>query len=443
MPGRTHWNPQAAAARVLARVSAEGRFLDTALEEELAGLPAPMRGKAALIQEMCYGTMREWLRLEAIAGAYLERPVKDETVHALLLLGLYQLRAMRAPAHTAVAETVEAAAHLERPWARGLLNACLRASLRDPARGGRALAADLPAQHAHPPWLIEAARAAFPGDWEAVLAANNARAPFTLRVNTTRITRAQYVARLSAAGIAAAPAPCTESGLALAQPRPVERLPGFAEGLVSVQDAAAQLAAAWLDAPPGARVLDACAAPGGKSAHLLERTPGIELTALDIDRERAARLGENLARLGLAAHVRVADAAEPAGWWDGRAFDAILLDAPCSASGVIRRHPDIKLRRRPGDLAALADSQRRLLEALWPTLRPGGKLLYVTCSILPDENELRIGEFLARHTDAREQPLPASAGRPRTHGRQILPGESCGDGGPSMDGFYYACLEKR
>lgn len=442
MPAQARLNPQAVATRVLAQVVEHGRYLDAALDEAFAALPTHLRTQGALIQEMCFGTAREWPRLAAIARAYLERPLKDETVRALLLLGFYQLRAMRAPAHAAVAETVEAAAHLRKPWAKGLVNACLRAYLRAPERAQATLDSDIEARHAHPRWLIEAVQRAWPGQWEAVLTANNERAPLALRVNTRRTNRADYLARLAADGIGAREAACTASGVVLDSPLPVERVPGFAEGLVSVQDAAAQLAANLLDPPAGARVLDACAAPGGKAAHLLERAGTIELTAVEIDAVRARRVRDNLARLGLGARQIVADATEPGGWWDGQPFDSILLDVPCSASGVIRRHPDIKLRRRPQDLAALTATQQRLLEALWPLLAPGGKLLYATCSILPDENEQQLVRFLAAHPDAAPEPLALDLGLTRAVGRQILPGTLCGQSAP-MDGFYYGALRKR
>jgi 16S rRNA (cytosine967-C5)-methyltransferase len=497
-------NPQTIAARVLCGVIEGGKFLDTALE--LVAAPPASR---ALVQEMCYGTAREWHRLGAIAGQLLHKPLKDETVRALLHLGLYQLRAMRAPAHAVVAETVEAAAHLRKPWAKGLINACLRGYLRDARRAEAAIAHDIEARHSHPRWLIERLQAAYPHRWEAILAANNERPPMALRVNARKTTRADYLARLAAEGIAAHEAPGTEHGVVLATPLPVERLPGFAEGEVSVQDAAAQLAVPLLDVPRGARVLDACAAPGGKTGHLLERHPEAEVVAVEIDPQRKRRIEDNLARLGLAARaaeqgpreagatgespqgrrqheamvrhdlaeaaaraaeqgpreagatgespqgrrqdttmvrhdlaeaaarVLLADATRPQDWWDGRPFERILLDPPCSASGVIRRHPDIKLRRQPRELALLADTQQRLLAALWPLLAPGGKLLYVTCSVLPEENERTVEAFLADHRDAAEAPLALAAGVARAHGRQILPGD---DG---MDGFYYAALRKR
>jgi 16S rRNA (cytosine967-C5)-methyltransferase len=431
------FNPRACGARIVAEVAHRGRTLDAVLAETFAGAPAP--AERALIQEMAYGTLRWFHQLAAIAALFLEKPLKpkDADVHALLLLGLYQLRHMRVAPHAAVKETVEAAAALGKPRTKGLLNACLRAYLRAPVRVRTLLEKDPVAAYSHPAWLIESLRHDHPDTWPRILAANNERPPMTLRVNFLRSSRAAYLERLRAADLAARAHDAVDSAVVLDSPVAVTELPGFAEGLVSVQDAAAQLAAVLLDARAGERVLDACAAPGGKTAHILERGPRLaELMALDMDPARAALIEDNLNRLRLSARVRVGDASTPAAWWEGRAFDRILADVPCSATGVIRRHPDIKLRRTPGDLPKLIENQARLLDGLWPLLRPGGKLLYVTCSVLAGENEDRVGAFLAQHEDATECALPTGAGAPRRRGRQILPGEE------GMDGFYYACLRK-
>lgn len=426
---------RALAARIITDILEHQRYLDAALAERL-----PEAGdQGALVQELAYGVLRRYFELAGIARLFLERPLKpkDQDVHALLLVGLYQLRYLRVAPHAAVNETVNAAAALNKPWARGLLNACLRGAQRDTARVGAALAADDSLRFNHPRWLIERLRAAWGNDAEAVFTAANRHPPLTLRVNLARIGRDEYLARLRAAGMDARPTEASDAGLILAQPVPVERLPGFGDGLVSVQDEAAQLAAPLLEAAPGMRILDACAAPGGKTGHLLERTPQAEVIAVDAEPVRVALIEQNLTRLGLRATVVTADAAVPASWWDFRPFDRVLLDAPCSATGVIRRHPDVKLRRRPEDLPRLTAAQARLLDGLWPLLRRGGKLLYVTCSILPDENEQQLAAFLARHDDAAEAALPPCAGRPRAHGRQQLPGEQ------DMDGFYFAAVEKR
>ncbi|MDX1655623.1 MAG: 16S rRNA (cytosine(967)-C(5))-methyltransferase RsmB, partial [Candidatus Competibacteraceae bacterium] len=312
--------------------------------------------------------------------------------------------------------------------AGGLVNAVLRQG----QRRREALKEILLADPAHPPWLLKMLQRDWPEHWPAVVAANNAHPPLTLRVNLSRISREVISQRLAAAGLSAIPT--GKAGLTLLQAVDVERLPGFAEGLLSVQDAAAQLAAPLLDPRPGQRLLDACAAPGGKTGHLLERCPKVELTALDLDPARLERVTDNLSRLGLEARVVTGNALEPAAWWDGRPFDAILLDAPCSGSGVIRRHPDIKLLRQPADIPLLARRQQDLLTALWPLLAPGGRLLYATCSVLRAENEAVIAAFLAQQPDARELPIEANWGEVAYHGRQILPGQE------GMDGFFYACL---
>ncbi len=433
---------RATAARALAAVLTRNRYLEAALEEALA--QEHSEPNRALVQQLAYGTLRRYYELAGLAARLLARRAlkpKDSDIHALLLIGLYQLRHMGVATYAAVDQTVEAARVLGKPWAAALLNACLRAALHRRATLEEAVARDPVMRFSHPAWLIEAIRRAYPSHWEAILEANNTQPPLVLRVNARRLTRAEYLAELARAGIGARAHPLVESAVELEASMPVARIPGFAEGLVSVQDAAAQLAAFRLEIPPpgqGMRVLDACAAPGGKSAHLLERGPEIELVALERDPRRLPLLAANLRRLGLEGRARlvVGDAASPASWWDGRPFDRILIDAPCSATGVIRRHPDVKWRRRPGDLPRLAETQDRLLAGLWPLLKPGGKLLYVTCSILPEENEARIAAFLSRQGDARERPL-APPGLERPHGRQCLPGEG------GMDGFYYACLEKR
>ena len=449
-----------------------GRYLDRALEAALAAAPA----ETTLVQELAYGTLRWFHQLAGIAALLLAKPLKpkDQDVYALLLAGLYQLRHLRVATHAAVDETVAATQALGKPWAKGLVNACLREYLRRAVEIEKLVGHDPMLTLSHPTWLLEKIRATYPDDWQRIAQANNVRPPLTLRVNARRQARAVYLEKLRAAGIAVQPAFVFDTDVTLETPMPVSALPGFAEGLVSVQDAAAQWAAVLLDAQPGERVLDACAAPGGKTGHILERTPGLtELVALDREAARVALIEQNLKRLGLGARLVTADASEPDNWWDGKPFDRILLDAPCSATGVIRRHPDIKLRRRPEDLPKLAATQARLLTALWPLLRPGGKLLYVTCSILPEENENQVRAFLAREgsaTDdsrdgggttsgkkeverrqeqppratpgavagtAAEAPLPIAIGRPCAVGRQILPGDH------GMDGFYYACLLKK
>ncbi len=427
--------PRAVAAGLLTQVRRHGRSLSTVLPEAFGtGMPAADR---ALVQELCYGVMRWQSRLEAVLGRLLERPIKrrDADVESLLLIGLYQLLHMRVPDHAAVSETVAATRDLGRPWARGLVNATLRAFLRNRDRLVAGL--DDVARHAHPDWYIERLAADWPGRWASILEASNERPPMTLRVNLRRGDRPGCLARLAEAGIAARPHPFVESAIELETPVSVSSLPGFADGRVSVQDAAAQLAAGLLAPEPGQRVLDACAAPGGKTGHLLEAVDGIALTAIDHDAGRLRSVRENLERLGLEAELRVADAADPSSWWDGRPYDRILLDAPCSGAGVVRRHPDIKWLRRPGDLKRLAERQRTLLEAMARLLAPGGRLLYATCSIFKDENERVVRGFVEDHDEFSVLPTAVpGVGIDTGSGWQILPGES------GMDGFFYACLAK-
>ncbi|HFE32048.1 MAG TPA: 16S rRNA (cytosine(967)-C(5))-methyltransferase RsmB, partial [Gammaproteobacteria bacterium] len=320
----------------------------------------------------------------------------------------------------------------------GLVNAVLRNFQRQAEELLAAADASEPGRWAHPQWLIDSVRTAWPDDWQRILTANNERAPMTLRVNVRQQSRDDYLQRLEQAGIDAEATTHSDGGIRLRSPCDVTQLPGFSEGAVSVQDEAAQLAAQLLDVRPGQRVLDVCAAPGGKTAHILERSDDIALLAVDIEARRLQRVTDNLQRLGLQAEVREGDARRPDDWWDGRPFERILLDAPCSASGVIRRHPDIKLLRRPGDIETLLELQGEILRAIWPLLAPGGMLLYATCSVLPQENQQRVAAFLAEQPDAEGRPLEADWGRASGIGRQILPG-----GVAQMDGFYYACLHKR
>lgn len=427
---------RAVAAEVVSTVMARKRQLDPVLATAAARLEPADRG---LLAELCYGTLRFAPRLEWWLEQLMKRPLgkRAANIHALLMVGLYQLAETRVPPHAAVAESVEAARALGADWASGLVNAVLRRFQRERDTWIATLdsAPEAP-RLAHPGWLLDALRRDWPDDFESVCQANNARAPMTLRVNARRTSVADYRQRLADAGQAAEPHPYAVDALVLAQPVDVADLPGFRDGDVSVQDAAAQLAVDVLTPRADMRVLDACAAPGGKTAHLLERLPGLNLTAIDADARRLDRVAETLARLGLSASLLAADAAEPADWWDQQVFDAILLDAPCSATGVIRRHPDIKLLRSGRDVARVASQQARLLDALWPLLAPGGRLVYATCSVLADENARQVSAFVQRTPDAGALPLAAGWGRPAGHGRQILPGEA------GMDGFFYACLVK-
>lgn len=426
-------NPRAVAAQVLSEVLGEHRSLATALPDALTRISPRDRG---LLQELCYGTCRWQPQLQVLLDNLLTRPLAaaELTVRALLLIGLYQLWHSRIPDHAVVAETVAAARQLRKPWAAGLANAVLRAALRRRSELAALLGDHPEGCTAHPRWLIAQLQADWPDDWPTMIEANNGRPPFVLRINQRHCTREQYRLRLTEAGYTVAPVPDIETALVLAEPMDITELPDFAKGAVSVQDAAAQLAAPLLCVEPGQRVLDACAAPGGKTTHLLECEPTLALTALDQDARRLVQVADNLRRLDQTARLVVGDAMHPDDWWDGVPFDRILLDAPCSATGVIRRHPDIKLLRRESDIAALAERQGAILAALWPLLRPGGQLLYATCSVLRQENERVIAGFLATHPAAREQPILANWGCSLQHGRQILPGEN------GMDGFYYARL---
>lgn len=429
-----------AAVKALKAITVQGRSLSSALPEQLDKVADKER---ALCQEICYGVMRFYPRLEAIAKQLLQKPLKqkDEDVRLLLLIGLYQIAYMRVADHAAVTETVSATQALRKPWARGLINATLRRFLREREAIEKAVDGNESSRYAHPQWFIDRLKADYPQQWQSILEANNQRPPMSLRVNQQQHTRDAYLQRLNANGITAQETPHTEQGITLEKAVNVEQLPGFAEGHVSVQDGAAQLAAQLLDAQAGERILDACAAPGGKLVHLLERQKGIQAIAVEMDEERSQRIHENLQRLQLQAEVITADASDTESWWDGQPFDRILLDAPCSATGVIRRHPDIKQLRRDEDIESLSQLQAQLLNALWPLLKPGGILLYATCSILAQENHLQLEHFLRRHKDVSACPDPDAEGDPFwghrcTIGRQILPGE---DG---MDGFYYACLQK-
>jgi 16S rRNA (cytosine967-C5)-methyltransferase len=412
----------------------EGHSLSTLLPHSFQSL-APER--RALAQELCYGTLRWSPRLQALLDLLLDKPLKakESDIHSLLLLGLYQLAYMEIPAHAAVSETVAVTALLNKGWAKGLVNAVLRRFQRERQALEAKIGHDPVAVSAHPAWLLSLLQQAWPQEWQAIVDANNQRPPMALRVNRSRTSRADYLQALQAEGLAAEPSVHAPDALLLERPVNVDQLPGFACGEVSVQDSAAQLAALLVAPQPGMRVLDACAAPGGKTGHLLEICSDIELIALDIEKKRLARVEENLLRLGLKARLIAADASSTV-WWDGKPFDRILLDAPCSASGVIRRHPDIKLLRQSEDIPQLVALQAAILEALWPMLRPGGMLVYATCSVLPQENAGQLANFLANHDDAKERPIEAGWGQIAEVGRQILPDQD------RMDGFYYACIEK-
>ena len=408
----------AAASRVVARVLAGGS-LTAALDEDAAG-PADRA-----VRDLAYGALRDYGAPESILAALARKPIPDRVVRALILCALHELRRERRAPHTVVDQAVSACSDVGHGAARSLVNALLRNYLRR----REALEAEARTRDAgrfgYPQWWIARIRAAYPEAWQAVLAAGNSHPPMTLRVNRRKLAPDAYLAKLAERAIEGTR--IGEAGIRLARPCQVAALPGFAAGEVSVQDAGAQIAAPLLDARDGMRVLDACAAPGGKTAHLLELAD-VSLLAVDRDPARVPRIASNLDRLGLAAPTLVADAGDLGAWWDGSTFERVLLDAPCSASGVVRRHPDIKWLRRESDLAGFAREQSRLLEALWRVLAPDGRLLYATCSVFAEENGAVIDAFLARHDDARRLPAFGDG--------QLLP-----DG--EHDGFFYALLRKR
>lgn len=434
---------RARAARVVSQIATRGRTLDAALAAEETGTPQ----ERGLLRALSYDSVRWYLRLDFILERLLTRGTRSlkPDIHALGIVGLCQLLHTDIPPHAAVDETVNATRLLGEPKAAGLINALLRRCQREGRRLGDEADRHLSTRTAHPRWLIDA----FTADWQEaandLLNANNQRPPFWLRVNRLRTSGADYAAALQANGRRIAARAFDDEALMLEEAVSPRELPGFDDGLISVQDAAAQLAARLLGAERGERILDACAAPGGKACHALELQPDIaELVALDVSAQRLQRVEENLRRLQLRATLKEGDAATPEAWWDGRAFHRILLDVPCSATGVIRRHPDIKLLRRPEDIPALAQRQSDLLAALWPLLAPGGRLLYATCSTLTAENAAVVGAFLAQHPSARDVTAAAmqALGWESAAGSGDRPGHRIAPGSGGMDGFYYACLEK-
>ncbi|WP_374325606.1 16S rRNA (cytosine(967)-C(5))-methyltransferase RsmB [Azonexus sp.] len=416
---RLPFNSLAYALRQAARIDA-AVFAGQSLADNLLGRVEAVARPA--VQDLVYGSLRAYGRGDFFLARLLERPLAVEEVRALLLVALYRLETRPEAVHTVVDQAVSAAGEIAHGKFRALVNGVLRSFLRQRVALEAALQADPVAPTQHPAWWLQELQAAWPEQWPAIVAAGNLAPPMALRVNRRRCSRADYQAQLAAAGIAASP--LGDDGLTLAQPVPVDRLPGFFDGLVSVQDPGAQRAAELLAPAPGSRVLDACAAPGGKTAHLLERAD-LDLLALDLKPARCRRIEDGLGRLHLSAKVVAADCTQLEQWWDGLPFDAVLADVPCTASGVVRRNPDAKWLRRPEDIASFAATQSRILDALWQVLRPGGKLLYATCSVFPRENQRQIRGFLARQ--------PAAG---IIHEEQILPDAE-------RDGFFYCLLEKR
>ncbi|MFT5709508.1 MAG: 16S rRNA (cytosine967-C5)-methyltransferase [Halioglobus sp.] len=426
-------NTRAAAAKTLASVLG-GKSLNQALPPLLDKVEPRDRG---LLQQLCYGTLRELPKLDAVLSQLLAKPLrdKDRDVRALLLLGLYQLGDTRVPDHAAVSATVDAIRELKKPWAKGLTNAVLRRYLRE--REALLEQLDDAATSAHPFWLYKKLQKQWPVALQQILAAGNQQPPMTLRVNTQMISRDAYLAQLTDAGIMATAGTLSAQAIVLQNPVDVSELPGFVRGEASVQDEAAQMAAIMLNAQPGDRILDACSAPGGKTCHILELQPKLaELVAMDIDEGRLQRVNENLQRLGLSAQLLNGDASHPPATLRTESFDRILVDAPCSAIGVIRRHPDVKTLRRESDIPQLAAQQGAILRGLWPTLKPGGALLYATCSILEEENSRVVSKFLLQEENAVLREPDQTWGEQRSHGRQLLPQIN------GSDGLFYALIEK-
>lgn len=422
------------AALAITEVLRQQGSLASSLPLSLAQAPAKER---PLLSQIVYGTCRYYPKLNSLAQHLLNKPLRkrDLDIYALMLVGLYELNYMRTPDHAAVTSCVDAAKDSGQDWAPPLINGVLRAFLRQREGLSEDLADNPEYQHNNPAWLQLKLANHWPDSWPAILAANDQQAPMTLRVNQRHHTTKDYLERLAKANIKAKACAYSPWGIQLDSPCQVDELPGFNAGWVSVQDEAPQLAPTLLDLKAGQRVLDACAAPGGKTGHLLE-VADIEVTAVELEQRRLDRLHENLQRLQLSAEVICADASQPDNWWDGQAYDRILVDAPCSATGVIRRNPDIKLLRSNEDITCLAQLQLTILQQLWPTLKTGGLLVYATCSILKQENERIVKRFLQAQEDAQEQAISAAWGQATDHGRQLFPTPE------SHDGFYYAVLKK-
>ncbi|PHV11129.1 16S rRNA (cytosine(967)-C(5))-methyltransferase RsmB [Chitinimonas sp. BJB300] len=406
------------AGRNLSDVLARQRQQNTTLEAR----------QRSAIQDIAYTTLRHYGEIDFVLRQLLKRPDTDPAIRSLLATGIAQLAWGRAAPYAVVDHAVQVASQLNSGFAKGMVNAVLRNFLRQQDALMAMAGKDEKARWNHPAWWVAAMRRAYPQEWTAVLRANNQHPPMSLRVNSRKTSQDAYLAQLQAAGLEAIAV--DSAGILLDKPVPVDQLPGFFEGLCSVQDLGAQYAAQLVDAAAGMRVLDACCAPGGKTSHLLELSD-IYLTGLDVDATRLQRVQGNLDRLGLKANLKQGDASKPSEWWDNQPFDRILADVPCSASGVARRHPDIKWLRRPADFAQFAAQQAAMLDALWGCLKAGGTLLYATCSVFPQENQAHISEFLVRHPDARQLPLPSHL----PASGQLLPNDR-------HDGFFYALLAK-
>jgi len=424
--------------RAVQLVAEKGLNSDRALEDAGIGKLADARD-VSFARSICLGTLRWYTQLEFILSLLLDKPLqcKHRDIHFLLLTALFQLSKTDIARHGIVSEAVNIVYTMRKKWAKGLVNGVLRSYLRQADSLKMKIDKDPVAASSHPVWLLQIIQTSWPEHWRDITEENNKQAPMSLRINVQRSSRKEYLDRLKTSGIHAQSSGISPSGITLEAPCQIEKLPGFDDGLVSVQDIAPQLAANLLDLKDGQQVLDACAAPGGKTAHIAEASDGkVKLTAVELDPQRLLRIKQNMMRLGHKVDVKQGNASKPETWWPGQEYDRILLDAPCSGSGVIRRHPDIKLLRRAADIEQLALQQLQLLRALWPILKEGGKLLYATCSILPQENENVIDCFLLQEDHAKDLRIDVNYGHSRQHGIQILPGEH------QMDGFFYACLQK-
>ncbi len=423
-------NVRAVAADTLFQVVDKGQSLSNLLPQAQSKVN---QKDQALLQEMCFGTLRFLPRLEALTSQLMDKPLKGKQriFHHLILVGLYQLSFMRVKPHAVVTETVEACKALRAPKLKGLINAVLRNYQRNQANLDQQAMAHDAGKYCHPSWLLKQLKAAYPEQWQSITEENNTKAPMWLRVNQQHHTASEYLALLKQLDINATEYSSLPNALLLEKACDVSLLPGFEQGWVSVQDGAAQMAVSFLAPQPNELILDCCAAPGGKTAHILEAEPSAQVVALDSDQNRLTRVNDNLQRLNLTAEVICGDARYPEQWWSGQQFDRILLDAPCSAIGVIRRHPDIKWLRRAEDIEALTKLQSEIMDAMWQQLKIGGTMVYATCSITPQENREQISAFLERTPQA--ELVGSDIHSP---GLQILPGQN------NMDGFFYATLMK-
>ena len=418
---------------VLTELVTNKRLLDDVLAHKLKNVNDKREIKLA--RELCYGVMRWYEQLLFITECLINKPVKEVQLKLLIMSGLYQMKFLRVPDHAAISESVELTKHLGMAWAGNFVNAVLRRYQRDHELITNEIQKNPIAKYAHPEWMIKKFSSQWPDHWKSILDSNNSYPPMHLRLNLTWMSRQEYSALLNEKGISHTCLEMTDTAISLDEALDVTDIPGFSQGQVTVQDAAAQLAVPLLGLSPGQRILDACAAPGGKTGHILEVTgDSAEVVAIEIDKYRVELLKNSLARINRHAEIINADVRKTSNWWDGRKFDRILLDAPCSATGVIRRHPDIKYLRLPDQLDSLCENQNNMLTALWPLLKPGGRLVYCTCSLFIEESDERINDFLNKHDDARMLPVQADWGERSSLGRHSVPGHD------KSDGFYYSVL---